>query len=68
MKEPGLDNRHRDENGRIDRKRNDTLAKNLRNNYPEFNNIRGDKQLGSIKKDLNLPPGASINDVQKKLR
>lgn len=68
MKEPGIDNRHRDENGRIDRKRNDTLAKNLRDDYSEFNNVRGNMKLGNIKKELGLPLDSSIKDVQKKLR
>jgi hypothetical protein len=68
MKEPGLDDRHRDENGRIDRKRNDTLAKNLRPDYPEFDSVRGNMKLGNIKKDLGLPPDASLKDVRKKLR
>jgi hypothetical protein len=67
MNEPGIDNRHRDENGRIDRKRNDTLAKNLRDDYSEFNKVRGNMKLGNVKKDLGLPPNASIRDVQKRL-
>ena len=68
MKEPGLDGRERDEGGEIRRKRNDSEAKNLRKDYPEFYNVRGDAKLGNIKKDLGLPPDASIKDVQKKLR
>lgn len=36
MKEPGLDNRHRDKNGEIQQKRSDTLNKNLSNPIPEF--------------------------------
>ena len=36
MKEPGLDNRHRDLTGRIDKKRSDALNKNLPNPIPEF--------------------------------
>jgi len=40
MKEPGLDNRHRDKNspkkGEIQQKRGDTLNKNLPNPIPEF--------------------------------
>jgi len=67
MKEPGIDNRHRDENGRIDRKRNDTLAKNLRSDYQEFNNVRGNMKLGNIKKELGLPADASLKEVRKKL-
>jgi hypothetical protein len=40
MKEPGLDNRHRDKNppkaGEIQQKRGDTLNKNLPTPIPEF--------------------------------
>ena len=40
MKEPGLDNRHRDKNppkaGEIQQKRSDTLNKNLPRPIPEF--------------------------------
>ena len=40
MKEPGLDNRHRDENapkaGEIQQKRTDTLDKNLPKPIPQF--------------------------------
>jgi hypothetical protein len=40
MKEPGLDNRHRDKNppkaGEIQQKRGDTLNKNLPRPVPEF--------------------------------
>ena len=32
-KQPGLDNRHRDEDGDIHRKRSDTLVKSLRRIY-----------------------------------
>ena len=36
MKEPGLDNRHRDKSGEIDQKRGDTLNKNLPRPIPQF--------------------------------
>ena len=40
MKEPGLDNRHRDQaapkGGQIDQKRGDTLNKNLSRPIPQF--------------------------------
>jgi hypothetical protein len=36
MKEPGLDDRHRDENGEIQQKRSDTLNKNLPEPIPQF--------------------------------
>lgn len=36
MKEPGLDDRHRDKNGQIQQKRSDTMNKNLPNPIPGF--------------------------------
>jgi hypothetical protein len=36
MKEPGLDDRHRDQNGEIQQKRSDTLNKNLPTPIPQF--------------------------------
>jgi hypothetical protein len=36
MKEPGLDGRHRDQNGEIQQKRSDTLNKNLPEPIPQF--------------------------------
>lgn len=67
MKEPGLDNRQRIENGQIRRKRNDTHAGTLTQDYPEFGQFRKNKQLGNIKKGLGLPLDASIEEVVKKL-
>jgi hypothetical protein len=68
MKEPGLDNRWRNEDGEIRRKRNDTQAGTLSKDYPEFDQFRVNKKLANIKKDLGLPPDASLLDVRKKLR
>jgi hypothetical protein len=68
MKEPGLDNRWRNEHGEIRRKRNDTYAGTLSKDYPEFDQFRVDKRLGNIKRDLGLPSDASIIDVRKRLR
>ena len=36
MKEPGLDGRHRDKNGRISEKHGNTLNKNLPTPIPQF--------------------------------
>ena len=59
MKEPGLDDRHRDENGRIHLKRGDALNKNLPVPIPEFSpNARLDtmrEETGKI----------SIEDVRR---
>ncbi|GAC1427564.1 MAG: hypothetical protein NVS3B13_33070 [Mucilaginibacter sp.] len=57
MKEPGLDNRHRDKNspkaGEIQKKRGDTLNKNLPNPIPQFSpNAKLDtmrKETGKIR-------------------
>jgi len=51
MKEPGLDNRHRDKaspkTGEIQQKRGDTLNKNLSKPIPQF---RGDTKLETMRK------------------
>lgn len=47
MEEPGLDNRHRDKTGTIQRKRSDTLNKNLSKPIPEF---PPDMTLGEMRK------------------
>ena len=54
--------------GRFRRERNDSTAGTLRKDYPEFSNVRSDAQLGNIKKNVGLPPDASVNDVRKALR
>jgi hypothetical protein len=36
VKEPGLDRRHRDKDGKIQQKRGDTLNKNLSKPIPQF--------------------------------
>ena len=46
-KEPGLDGRHRDKDGEIQRKRSDTLNKNLSKPIPQFS---PDTTLGEMRK------------------
>lgn len=58
----------RNEDGRFRRERNDSTAGTLRRDYTEFNNVRSDKQLGNIKRDIRLPQDASLNEVREKLR
>jgi hypothetical protein len=50
MKERGLDERHRDQDGEIDRKRRDTLVGTLREVYgPNFlPTYRSDATLGTV--------------------
>jgi len=58
----------RTEKGTFRRERGDSTAGTLREDYPEFNNVRSDAQLRNIKKNLGLPPDAPINAVRKALR
>lgn len=58
----------RTEKGSLRRERSDSTAGTLRQDYPEFANVRADAQLGNIKKKLSLPADAGINKVRKALR
>jgi len=58
----------RTEKGTFRRERSDSTAGSLREDYPEFSNVRSDAQLGNIKKNLGLLPDAPINAVRKALR
>lgn len=59
MDEPGLDGRHRDENGRIQQKRGDTLNKNLPQPIPEFS---PNAKLDTMRKETGQ---VGIDDVRK---
>ena len=58
-------NRHRDQDGTEERKRNDTLVRTLRNEYGEefAPEVRSDMELGTLKDRLGLEKDASLNDV-----
>jgi hypothetical protein len=58
----------RTEKGRFRRERGDSTASTLREDYPEFFNVRADAKLENIKKKLGLPVDASINKVREALR
>jgi hypothetical protein len=60
-----LPHHKRTETGAYRRERADSLAKNLRHDYPEFNNVRGDTKLGTLKKESGA---TSIAGVRKYLR
>lgn len=53
MKEPGLDGRHRDKDGEIDRKHRNTRVDTLRKTYGEdfLSDFRGDAHLGTVLDD-----------------
>jgi hypothetical protein len=54
--------------GTFRRERGDSTAGTLREDYPEFYNVRADTKLENIKKNLGLPHDASINKVREALR
>jgi len=60
-----LPQHQRTEEGAFRRERADSLAKNLREDYPEFNKVRGDTKLGTLKKESGA---TSINGVRDYLR
>jgi hypothetical protein len=46
---PGLDGRHRDDNGRISRKRGDTKIESLKDEYPELRPFPDEATLGQVR-------------------
>jgi hypothetical protein len=63
----GLDNRCRDENGEIRRKRSDTLVGTLRKEYGDdfAEDFRSDAKLGTVLRDTD---SASLSDYLKNRR
>ncbi len=57
MRQPGLDGRHRDQDGEIRRKRSDTLVRTLRNEYGAgfAKGYRSDAELGTVLKREGAP-------------
>lgn len=50
--------------GKIRKERSDTLIKNLKSEYPKLKNINGNKKLGTLLKELDVP---SLSQALKKL-
>lgn len=65
MKEPGLDNRHRDKDGQIQQKRSDTLNKNLPEPIPQFS---PNAKLGTMRKATGQTSEQDVRQAAKKLR
>jgi hypothetical protein len=65
MKEPGLDGRHRDKTGEIQRKRSDTLNKNLSKRIPEFS---PNATLGHMRKVTGKESEAAVRRAAAKIR
>ena len=67
MKEPGLDNRHRDKatpkGGEIQQKRSDALNKNLSNPIPEFS---GNASVGFMRRETGKTGLAAIRKAAKR--
>ena len=63
MKEPGLDNRHRDLNGRIDLKRSDALNKNLPKPIAGFS---GNATVGFMRKETGKESLTAIAKAAKR--
>lgn len=55
----------RNEDGRFRKERGDSLAKNLREDYPEFNRVHGSTRLDTLKERYNVE---SLNGVREALR
>jgi hypothetical protein len=62
MKEPGLDNRHRDQDGRIQQKRSDTLNKNLSQPIPQFS---PNAKLGTMRKETGQVSESAVREAAK---
>jgi hypothetical protein len=60
-----LDNRSRDQDGTIRKKRSDTKVENLKKDYPEFKSINGNKYLGTVEKELGTH---SLDETLRELR
>ena len=61
----GLDGRHRNEDGRIERKRGDTKVKNLKADYPELRQFPDEMTLGELRDRYGVD---SLDALLKKLR
>jgi len=55
----------RNPSGRIRKERSDSLARNLRKDYPEFERVHGNTKLGTLEKKFNVD---SLSQVRKKLK
>lgn len=55
----------RTQSGAFRRERSDSLAKNLREDYPEFGKVHGSTKLGTLKDESGA---TSVNGVRKFLR
>lgn len=64
MKKPGLDGRHRDQDGEIQQKRSDTLNKNLSKPIPQFS---PNTTLGEMRKKTGKISETAVRRAAAKL-
>ena len=60
-----LPKHQRTEKGTFRRERSDSLVKNLRSEYPEFQHVNGNTKLGTLKEKFGVD---SLNEVRAALR
>jgi hypothetical protein len=60
-----LGKHQRTQSGTFRRERSDSLAKNLRQDYPEFENVHGNTRLGTLRDEYGVD---SLNKVREVLR
>lgn len=65
QKQPGLDGRHRDQNGEIHRKRSDTLVGTLRKEYGD-DFAKGTRADATLKTLLEKENAESLSELLKK--
>jgi hypothetical protein len=65
MSQPGLDDRHRDEDGEIRQKRSDTLNGNLPQPIPQF---RSDATLGRMREETGKVSEKDVRREAKRIR
>lgn len=65
MKEPGLDDRHRNKDGKIQQKRSDTINKNLPEPIEQFS---PNAKLGTMRKMTGKTSEKDVREFAKKLR
>jgi hypothetical protein len=61
----GLDGRHRDKKGQIERKHGNTKTRTLKPEYPELKNFRNDDTLGQVRARYGVE---SLDALLEKLR
>jgi hypothetical protein len=64
----GLGEHERDKDGRFRRERGDSLAKNLRETYPEFAKVRGDTRLDTLRKRFGVESVEEVRRAPRKQR